>query len=129
MVDADNTPTAVVKRLVKATPRGRAATYGAVGRVAAALGRPIGGARTVAWIIAALKGADDTPWHRVVGAGGVILLPGRRGAFQAGRLLDEGVRVRAGRLDPSRLLDEFRFLSLLSGRPRPRRRVRPSAGR
>jgi len=130
MADVDSvSPATIVKSLVHRIPAGRAASYGTVGRVAVALGRPIGGARTVAWILASLKGKDDTPWHRVVGAGGVILLPDRRGALQASRLRGEGVRFRKGRIQPSCLLDDVTFLSLLQGRAAKRRRarLRPSA--
>ena len=100
----------IVKNLVRRIPAGRAASYGAIGRAALALGRPIGGARTVAWILAALKGKDDTPWHRVVGAGGAILLPDRRGALQMGRLRREGVRFSRGVIAPGFLLDERELL-------------------
>lgn len=72
-------------------PRGRVATYGTVGRAAILAGRPVGGARTVAWILAALRGTEAVPWHRVVGAGGRILLPDRRGATQRRLLRREGV--------------------------------------
>ena len=96
----------IVKQMVRSIPRGRVASYGTVGRAAAAMGRPIGGARTVAWILASLKSGDDTPWHRVVGAGGVILLPDRRGALQRSRLRREGVRFLDGAAEPSFILDE-----------------------
>jgi len=102
---------AIVRGLVRRVPRGRAATYGTVARAAVVLGRPIGGARTVSWILASLKGRDDTPWHRVVGAGGVILLPDRRGALQASRLRGEGVRFMKGRIDPIQMIDEIQLLS------------------
>jgi methylated-DNA-protein-cysteine methyltransferase-like protein len=112
-------PAALVKHLVRTIPAGRAASYGAVGRAAAAFSHPIGGARTVAWILASLKGKDDTPWHRVVGAGGRILLPDRRGALQARRLRAEGVRFAGALIEPHHLIGEAEILSLLL---RPRRR-------
>lgn len=96
----------VVRRLVRAIPPGRVATYGTVGRAAATQGRPIGGARTVAWILASLKGRDDTPWHRVVGAGGRILLPDERGALQKRRLRGEGVTFHGVVIDPRCLIGE-----------------------
>lgn len=102
-----------VKKVVHRIPAGRAASYGTVGRVVTAMGRPIGGARTVAWILASLKGKDDTPWHRVVGAGGVILLPDRRGALQASRLRREGIRFAQGVIDPRCLIDEAQLLARL----------------
>ena len=115
MVDQDQTTGAVVRHLVKRIPRGRVATYGTVARAAQMAGRPIGGARTVSWILAALKGRDDTPWHRVVGAGGVIRLPDRRGALQRSRLKAEGVRFTKGVIDPAHLADET---LILGGRSR-----------
>lgn len=119
MTDTEaETPAATVKRLVCGIPAGRAATYGTVGRAAAAFGRPIGGARTVAWILASLRGKDDTPWHRVVGAGGVILLPDRRGAVQKNRLKRDGVRFRKAAIEPSCLIDEAALLTLLQRRRR-----------
>lgn len=107
----EESPGTVVKALVHRIPIGKASTYGAIGRAASALGRPIGGARTVAWILASLKGTDDTPWHRVVGASGVILLPDRRGATQRSRLQREGVRFVKGKLAPSLLMDEGELLT------------------
>ena len=127
----DATPAAIVKNIVHRIPAGRAASYGAIGRVAAALARPIGGARTVAWILASLKGKDDTPWHRVVGAGGVILLPDRRGALQASRLRGEGMRFLKGAIEPARMIDEITLLARVQppARRRPRPSVRSLAGR
>lgn len=107
---------AIVRELVQRIPRGRVATYGTVARAAQLVGRPIGGARTVSWILAALKGRDDTPWHRVVGAGGVILLPDRRGALQRSRLKGEGVRFTKGVIEPDQLADETVILGRRSRR-------------
>ena len=127
----DATPAAIVKNIVHRIPAGRAASYGTIGRVAAAIGRPIGGARTVAWILASLKGKDDTPWHRVVGTGGVILLPDRRGALQASRLRGEGIRFLKGAIEPARMIDEIALLARVQtrARKRPRPSVRSLAGR
>ena len=108
---------AVVRGLVHNIPRGRVATYGTIARAAVAVGRPIGGARTVSWILASLKGKDATPWHRVVGAGGLVLLPDRRGALQTRRLKGEGVRFSEGVIESGFLLDER---ALLSSRTRRR---------
>ena len=112
----DATPGAVVKSIVGRIPPGRAATYGTIGRVATGLGRPVGGARTVAWILASLRGRDQTPWQRVVGAGGVILLPDRRGALQAARLRREGVVFSKGVIEPRCLMDEVALLARLTRR-------------
>lgn len=115
-------PAAIVRHIVRRIPAGRAASYGTVGRVASALARPIGGARTVAWILASLKGKDETPWHRVLGAGGRILLPDRRGALQASRLRQEGVRFARSAMEPRFLIGEEELLSVLLGRRRAARK-------
>lgn len=119
MAEPDQSVGAIVRGLVHKIPRGRVATYGTVARAAVALGRPIGGARTVSWILASLKGRDDTPWHRVVGAGGVILLPDRRGALQRSRLRSEGVRFTKGVIEPSHLADEGVLLTLRRATAKP----------
>jgi len=111
----------MVRGLVGQIPLGRVMSYGAVGRAAQALGRPLGGARTVAWVLASLGKGEAVPWHRVVGAGGVILLPDRRGALQKKRLLAEGVRFTRGVIAPRHLIDE---LELLQARPARARRSR-----
>ena len=46
----------------------------------------------------ALQRARGLPWHRVVGAGGKILLPGESGLEQRLRLETEGVKFRGGRV-------------------------------
>lgn len=122
-------PSALVKHIVSRIPAGRAASYGTVGRAAAAFGRPIGGARTVAWILASLKGKDETPWHRVVGAGGRILLPDRRGALQASRLRREGVRFVKSSIEPRCLIGEAELLAALLRSAARTARARPSAAR
>lgn len=109
----DAPPGAIVRHIVCGIPAGRAASYGTVGRAAAALGRPIGGARTVAWILASLKRGDGTPWHRVVGAGGRILLPDRRGALQVGRLRREGVLFARAVIQKRCLIGEAELLFVL----------------
>jgi methylated-DNA-protein-cysteine methyltransferase related protein len=117
LTDPEGTaPGDVVKLLVHRIPAGRAASYGTIGRAAVAFGRPIGGARTVAWILASLKRGDDTPWHRVVGAGGVILLPDRRGALQRSRLRSEGVRFAKTTIEAACMIGEAELLLLPQGR-------------
>jgi len=85
---------------VRAVPRGRVTTYGAV---AARLGVPRG-ARAVGWALRALSGrrARGVPWHRVVGAGGRISLPEPGRSVQSRLLAREGVRVVDGRIDVAR---------------------------
>jgi methylated-DNA-protein-cysteine methyltransferase related protein len=83
----------VLLRRVRDIPKGKVATYGEVARAA---GYP-GAARQVAW---ALHGSGGgLPWHRVVGAGGRILLGGDAGMEQRLRLRHEGVAFRDGRID------------------------------
>jgi methylated-DNA-protein-cysteine methyltransferase-like protein len=80
-----------IRETVRRIPRGKVATYG---QVAKAAGFP-GAARQVVW---ALRGARGIPWHRVIGAGGKILLPGEAGMEQRIRLENEGVKFRGGRI-------------------------------
>jgi methylated-DNA-protein-cysteine methyltransferase-like protein len=90
-----------IRRVVRKIPRGKVATYGAV---AEAAGFP-GNARRVAW---ALRNTDGKlPWHRVLGAGGKILLPKEAGAEQRLRLESEGVEFRGAKVWMERY--EFRF--------------------
>jgi methylated-DNA-protein-cysteine methyltransferase-like protein len=81
-----------IRVVIRKIPRGKVATYGAIAKAA---GFP-GAARQVAW---ALRGADGRlPWHRVLGSGGKILLPGSAGADQKLRLESEGVAFRGNRV-------------------------------
>jgi len=87
--------------MIRRIPRGKVATYGAVAKAA---GFP-GAARQVVW---ALQNTDGKlPWHRVLGAGGKILLPGAKGLDQRLRLQAEGVAFRGSRADLVR--HEFKF--------------------
>jgi methylated-DNA-protein-cysteine methyltransferase-like protein len=49
-------------------------------------------------VVWALRGARGLPWHRVVGAGGKIMLPGENGLEQRLRLETESVAFRNGRV-------------------------------
>ncbi len=89
--------------MVRRIPSGRVATYGEIARAA---GHP-GAARQVAWALHACGG--PLPWHRVVGAGGRILLRGESGMEQRLRLEREGVAFRRGRIDMA--AHEHRFNS------------------
>ncbi len=77
---------------VRRVPRGKVVTYG---DIAYAAGFP-GAARQVAW---ALHSSHGLPWHRVVGAGGRILLTGEAAFEQRMRLQAEGVRFLGLRID------------------------------
>jgi methylated-DNA-protein-cysteine methyltransferase related protein len=83
---------AVIRAVVRQIPRGRVATYGSV---AAAAGYE-GAARQVSWALH--NCGPDVPWHRVLGAGGRILLGGHSGTEQRLRLETEGVHFRGGRV-------------------------------
>jgi methylated-DNA-protein-cysteine methyltransferase-like protein len=83
---------AKVLATVRRIPRGRISTYG---EVAAASGHP-GAARQVVW---ALRAGQNVPWHRVVGAGGRIRLPGENGLEQRLRLRNEGVAIAGDKID------------------------------
>jgi len=81
-----------IRAVIRSIPRGRVSTYGAVARAA---GYP-GAARQVVW---ALRSAEPgLPWHRVLGAGGHIRLPGVDGLEQRMRLEAEGVRFAGSRV-------------------------------
>lgn len=80
-----------IKQTVRKIPRGKVATYGQIAELS---GFP-GAARQVVW---ALRSAQDLPWHRVLGAGGSIRLPGSSGMEQRLRLEAEGVTFRGARV-------------------------------
>lgn len=90
-----------IHRTVASIPKGRVATYGAVAKAA---GYP-GAARQVVWALRASK--RPIPWHRVVGAGGRILLPAEAGLEQRLRLEAEKVRFHGARV--SMADHEFKF--------------------
>jgi methylated-DNA-protein-cysteine methyltransferase related protein len=87
-------------RCIRTLPRGTVSSYGAV---AGAAGWP-GAARQVVRVLNQVPGL---PWHRVVGAGGAIKLPGENGAEQRFRLRMEGVTFRGARVDMAK--HEHRF--------------------
>jgi methylated-DNA-protein-cysteine methyltransferase-like protein len=78
--------------VVRRIPFGRVCSYGAVARAA---GFP-GTARQVAWALRGASASGDLPWHRVLGAGGRILLGGLSGLEQRLRLEAEGVSFSGG---------------------------------
>jgi methylated-DNA-protein-cysteine methyltransferase-like protein len=82
--------------VVCAIPRGRILTYGDVARAAGLPGR----ARQAGTALRVAPRELNLPWHRVVGAGGVIVFPPASPAYkeQARRLRAEGVKVRNGRV-------------------------------
>jgi methylated-DNA-protein-cysteine methyltransferase-like protein len=83
-----------VYELVKKIPRGRVITYG---RLAKAL-RLRGGARTAGRAMAACPSGRGVPWHRVVGAGGKLLIREPHSSLQRKLLETEGLRLAEKRI-------------------------------
>jgi methylated-DNA-protein-cysteine methyltransferase-like protein len=79
---------------VKKIPRGRITTYG---RIAQAL-KLRGGARAAGHAMAACPSGRGIPWHRVVGAGGRLLLRESRVSLQRKLLESEGLHVMEKRV-------------------------------
>ncbi len=99
-----------IERTIRAIPKGKVSTYGAVARAA---GFP-GAARLVARV---LGRSFELPWQRVLGAGGAIKLRGDSAIEQRLRLEAEGVRFRGRRVDVK--AHEFKFRARTSAvRPR-----------
>ncbi len=91
---------APVYTLVSRIPRGRVMTYGQLARAL----RLRGGARTAGRAMAACPAGRGIPWHRVVGAGGRILLREPLAALQRRLLESEGTRLVENRVDLARHL-------------------------
>jgi methylated-DNA-protein-cysteine methyltransferase-like protein len=87
-----------VYRLVKHIPRGRVTTYG---ELAKALGLP-GGARAIGYAMAACPSGRGIPWHRVVGAGGRLLLSEPCAGMQRRLLETEGISIEGGSVSMKR---------------------------
>ena len=77
---------AAFRRIILSIPPGKVSTYG---KVAAAAGYPLYH-RAVARLLR-MDPADSLPWHRVLGAGGVIKLRNDAAIEQRRRLRMEGV--------------------------------------
>jgi methylated-DNA-protein-cysteine methyltransferase-like protein len=84
-----------VYRLVKRIPRGRVTTYGDLARTL----RLPGGARAVGHAMAACPRGRAIPWHRVVGAGGRLLIREPYAGLQRRLLESEGVSLGEQRAD------------------------------
>jgi methylated-DNA-protein-cysteine methyltransferase related protein len=84
-------------------PRGKVSTYGAVARAAGLPGR----ARMTGLALRIAPQELNLPWHRVLGAGGRIVLPktSLHHREQARRLRAERVAVKDGRVDRSCITD------------------------
>ena len=83
-----------VYALVKKIPRGRVTTYG---QLAKALRLP-GGARTAGRAMAACPSGLGVPWHRVVGAGGRLLIREPHSSLQRKLLESEGLSLAEKRI-------------------------------
>lgn len=83
-----------VYTLVKKIPRGRVMTYG---QLAKAL-RLRGGARTAGRAMAACPSGRGIPWHRVVGAGGKLLIREPHASLQRKLLETEGLQLAEKRI-------------------------------
>jgi methylated-DNA-protein-cysteine methyltransferase-like protein len=84
-----------VYRLVKRIPRGRVITYGQIARAL----RLRGGARAAGHAMAACPEGKGIPWHRVVGAGGRLLIREPYAQLQRRLLESEGTRIAEARVD------------------------------
>jgi methylated-DNA-protein-cysteine methyltransferase related protein len=84
-----------VYRLVKQIPRGRVLSYGDIARRL----RLRGGARSAGHAMAATPYGRGIPWHRVVGAGGKLLIREPHASLQRKLLESEGVTVSESRVN------------------------------
>ena len=109
-----------VYKLVKRIPRGRVTTYGALAKAL----RLQGGARAAGYAMAACPGGEGIPWHRVVGAGGKLLIREPHSSLQRRLLETEGVATEGKRVNMKR----FEW-SWHKGRTRPKARTRRTKGR
>lgn len=84
-----------VYRLVKKIPRGRVTTYGEISRALDLRG----GARAAGHAMAACPSGQGIPWHRVVGAGGKLLIAEPHASLQRRLLETEGVTMTERRVN------------------------------
>src|SRR5947209_15981925 len=84
-----------VYRLVKRIPRGRVLSYGAVAKAL----RLRGGARAAGHAMAACPSGKGIPWHRVLGAGGKLLIREPYASLQRRLLESEGVTMTERRVN------------------------------
>ncbi|MEM7807985.1 MAG: MGMT family protein [Planctomycetota bacterium] len=77
-----------ILRCVADIPKGRVSTYGSVGAACQT------GPRQAAAVLSLDPGASDVPWHRVVGAGGLLRIVNPVGhKEQRERLIAEGLEL------------------------------------
>jgi methylated-DNA-protein-cysteine methyltransferase-like protein len=87
-----------VYRFVKQIPRGRVLSYGAVAKAV----RLPGGARSAGRAMAACPSGRGIPWHRVLGAGGKLLIREPYASLQRKLLESEGVEMTERRVNMKR---------------------------
>jgi methylated-DNA-protein-cysteine methyltransferase related protein len=83
---------AQVVQCIRALPKGKVSSYGAIARAA-------GWHNAARQVVRILRETQGLPWHRVVGSGGAIKLLGENAAEQRFRLKMEGVMFRGARVD------------------------------
>jgi methylated-DNA-protein-cysteine methyltransferase-like protein len=84
-----------VYKVVKKIPRGSVTTYGEIARAI----KLRGGARTAGHAMAACPSGKGIPWHRVVGAGGKLLIREPYASLQRKLLASEGVTMTEHRVN------------------------------
>lgn len=96
--------TSEAKRLIKAIPKGKVATYGQIAHLTGLFPS----VRRVVWILHSCSEKDELPWHRVINSKGTISLkPGRGYERQKKLLLKEGIVFdEKDRIDLERFLWE-----------------------
>lgn len=100
-----------IRRVIASIPSGKVATYG---QVADAAGYPHYH-RQVAQVLR--KYGDSLPWHRVLGAGGIIKTSLSSALDQRLRLQMEGVKFRGARVDMPSCAAKLKNLSRPNSRP------------
>jgi methylated-DNA-protein-cysteine methyltransferase-like protein len=89
---------APVYRFVMRIPRGRVLTYGQLARAL----KLRGGARSAGRAMAACPSGKSIPWHRVLGAGGRLLIREPQASLQRKLLESEGVQFIERRVNMHR---------------------------
>jgi methylated-DNA-protein-cysteine methyltransferase-like protein len=84
-----------VYAFVKKIPRGKVVTYGGVAKAI----KLKGGARTAGHAMAATPKGQAIPWHRVVGAGGKLLIREPYASLQKKLLASEGAQITETRVN------------------------------
>jgi methylated-DNA-protein-cysteine methyltransferase related protein len=105
-----------VYQLIKTIPRGQVTTYGLLAKAL----KIRGGARTVGHAMAATPSGEGIPWHRVVAAGGRLIIREPIASKQRKLLESEGVPMRNGRVEISSCL-----WTPPSARAKPRKKASP----